>query len=49
MKHLRQHIRHTVQGLAGTTDSYFFLKYSKASLIIYIIAIIKDPNAIEPI
>lgn len=48
MKHLQQHMRHLVQGLLGIIFSYFFLKYSKASLIICMMAMIKAPKAIEP-
>ena len=49
MQHLKQQIMHFVNGFYGIAASYFFLKYSNASLIICIIAMIKAPNAILPI
>ena len=49
MKHPIQQIMHFVIQLFGMTFLYFLLKYSNASLIIYMIAMINDPNAIDPI
>lgn len=49
MKQPIQQIIHLVTQLFGITFLYFLLKYSKANLIIYIIAMIKEPKAMEPI
>jgi hypothetical protein len=48
MQHLRQHIRHFMTKLSPINFSYFFLMYSKASLIICMIAIIMEPKAMVP-
>lgn len=49
IKHLMQQIMILVQVLLGATFSYFFLKYSKASLIICIMAMMAAPKAMEPV
>lgn len=49
MKHPIQHIMHLVKKLLCKTFLYFLLKYSNASLIIYMIAIMREPKAIDPI
>lgn len=49
MQHPIQQKTHLVHGFYPSLPANFLLTYSKASLIIYIIAIIRAPKAMEPI